>query len=237
MTELKFTVNAEDPEALLKLAEICKSIALSITCGRPACNMDETTRVLTIPAQGHLVPVPPGAPLIVPGVTEQPGVTEAPAPVTEQPETPFSKLADLETLTDLKTDSKGRPWDIRIHSSSKKKLQKTGEWKLKRGADPALVTQLLNTPLTQIQEPAQTQTQEPAQTAGPIQDNLFTTLMTNLTKWLGEGTMNMKHVNDILARFNVPSVEYLQTCNDNDLISTVNFKLVEQWQLLNPNPA
>ena len=234
MTELKFKVSTEDPEALLKLAEICKSIAVAYV------------------AADHVgsVPSPPvdttGAPAVMPPTTFEPQLSEVsgipnpdPEPQTQAPDlelqtqiqTPFSKLAAPEV------DSKGRPWDIRIHSSSKNKLKKTGEWKLKRGADPALVTQLLNAPLTQIQEPTQTQTQEPAQTAGPIQENLFTTLMTNLTKWLGEGTMNMKHVNDVLARFNVPSVEYLQTCNDNNLISTVNFKLVEQWQLLNPNPA
>ena len=38
-------------------------------------------------------------------------------------------------------DSAGYPWDERIHASSKTK-NKNGSWKLKRGADKALVTQV-----------------------------------------------------------------------------------------------
>lgn len=38
-------------------------------------------------------------------------------------------------------DSAGNPWDARIHSSGKSKLQ-DGTWKLKKGADAALVQQI-----------------------------------------------------------------------------------------------
>lgn len=39
----------------------------------------------------------------------------------------------------VELDSEGLPWDHRIHSSSKKKLAKTGAWKLARGVDHGLV--------------------------------------------------------------------------------------------------
>lgn len=39
-------------------------------------------------------------------------------------------------------DSKGRPWDGRIHGSGKTFLAKGGEWKLIRGVDPQLVLQV-----------------------------------------------------------------------------------------------
>lgn len=252
MTELKFTVSTEDPEALLKLAEICKSIADTVAYGCSPILPDTIVQTGAIPPttidpELSIVPKVPGlteqlAPVEILGNTQQLGTTE---------QTPFSKLiqeqmppATQEQMPPVtqeqvppvtqeqvppvtqELDSKNRPWDERIHSATKSKLKKTGEWKLKRGVDPALVTQILNAAPVSTQEPAQTQT--------PAPDNPFTILMTNLTKWLGEGTMNMLHVNDVLKRFNVPSVEYLQTCNDPDLISTVSFKLVEQWNLLNP---
>lgn len=60
-------------------------------------------------------------------------------------------------------DSAGSPWDARIHSSGKSKLQ-DGTWKLKKGVDAALVQQvtaqnkaILASPLPGNQPPAATQ--------------------------------------------------------------------------------
>ena len=39
-------------------------------------------------------------------------------------------------------DSKGLPWDGRIHASSQTTLAKTGAWKLKRGVSPEFVAQV-----------------------------------------------------------------------------------------------
>lgn len=58
-------------------------------------------------------------------------------------------------------DSEGNPWDTRIHSAGKSKLQ-NGTWKLKKGVDKALVEQvtaqnkaLINSPLPGANPPAQ----------------------------------------------------------------------------------
>ncbi|MCK5127600.1 MAG: hypothetical protein KAR42_15190 [candidate division Zixibacteria bacterium] len=264
MTELKFTVNAEDPEALSRLAEIFKSIAFSITCGRPACNMDEiiqtgATPPTTIEPQLSTVPEVPGVPdPELQTQTKQSGVPTLPEhitpvtqsdlvirpsspeetplivpEVTEQPETtttPFSKLAAPEVV-----DSKGRPWDARIHSGSKKKLQKTGEWKLKRGVDTALVTQIFSETTRfldkrQFITPGVPLDQTPAAQTAP---NTFTTIMSNVTKWVGEGTMTQADIQDVLTRLNVPNLEFLQTSQDPDLCAIVNYKLEEKWQLVN----
>jgi hypothetical protein len=69
-----------------------------------------------------------------PAATDPPLITTPPAPSVGGG-TPGSAAVPL--------DSKGRPWDARIHSSSHEKLAKTGEWKVARNKDPALVVQVL----------------------------------------------------------------------------------------------
>lgn len=56
-----------------------------------------------------------------------------PSDVNEAPQPPVGQPQGVEL------DSEGLPWDHRIHASSKKKLAKTGAWKLMRGVDQSLV--------------------------------------------------------------------------------------------------
>lgn len=54
-----------------------------------------------------------------------------------------AKQADEDDADDgAEFDKAGFPWDERIHSSGKTKVQKTGLWTLKRGVDAALVKQV-----------------------------------------------------------------------------------------------
>lgn len=70
----------------------------------------------------------PPPPALLPPVPNPAGVAPAPsAPVAPSTPAPGVEL-----------DSKGMPWDERIHASTKTKLV-SGEWKAKRGVDPALV--------------------------------------------------------------------------------------------------
>lgn len=48
-------------------------------------------------------------------------------------------LPPADTDSAIELDSEGFPWDGRIHSSAKTKVQRTGEWKLIRGKDPTVV--------------------------------------------------------------------------------------------------
>ena len=76
-------------------------------------------------------------------------------------------------------DSAGFPWDTRIHASTKTRVQKTNEWKLKRGVDAALVEQVRTeqraqgyghhtaTAVLENQAPATTEQTAPAATTTP----------------------------------------------------------------------
>lgn len=58
----------------------------------------------------------------------------------ELPGLPADLLANPATVTEV--DSAGVRWDARIHSSTKTKVA-NGEWRARKGADPALVEQVL----------------------------------------------------------------------------------------------
>lgn len=69
------------------------------------------------PPQSNVIPIVPGAPPVVPAATTIP-----PAPAHS-----------------VEVDSEGLPWDARIHSSSKARVQKDNSWKLARGVSQQLV--------------------------------------------------------------------------------------------------
>ena len=84
---------------------------------------------------------------LAPGYIARPNVpAELPAddatvaPLT--PATPASTAGGGTLGAAAELDSKGRPWDARIHGSGKSFLAKTGEWKLARGVDPLYVLQV-----------------------------------------------------------------------------------------------
>lgn len=63
-----------------------------------------------------------------------------PAAVAAASDTPPPYTPPPAAAAGVELDAAGLPWDHRIHSSSKAKLAKTGEWKVARGMDPATVT-------------------------------------------------------------------------------------------------
>jgi len=63
----------------------------------------------------------------------------SPAPVqnvVKFPITPEVKSTPVATSNGEEVDSRGLPWDGRIHSSNKEKSEKTGEWRRRRGVSP-----------------------------------------------------------------------------------------------------
>lgn len=65
-----------------------------------------------------------------------------PAPTAPAMDAPTaSAAAPMTPASGVELDSKGLPWDDRIHAGTKSKIAK-GEWKAKRGVEPALVAQV-----------------------------------------------------------------------------------------------
>lgn len=123
-------------------------------------------------------PAPPAPPTPVQTLPDPPSVDSSPP--LEFPSTPAIEAPE--------TDARGLPWDVRIHASTKAKT-KPGDWRTKRGVDPALVAQVeaelksklpslpvmhVDTgagvqppPTTEVQPPPTTEVQPPPTTAEP----------------------------------------------------------------------
>ncbi len=86
------------------------------------------------------VPVPPTAPVAPEVSLAQPtSETLPPAPPVPVAVAPMVPVAPIPPASGVELDTKGLPWDERIHSSSKAKIA-SGEWKAKRGInDPVFV--------------------------------------------------------------------------------------------------
>lgn len=68
-----------------------------------------------------------------------PPVPTPPAPTVTVDTAPMAPVAPTMPASGVELDSKGLPWDERIHASTKSKIA-SGEWKAKRGInDPSLV--------------------------------------------------------------------------------------------------
>ena len=85
---------------------------------------------------------PDSAPAVGASSAEVPANPLPPAESAAVPGDTTSTNSTTATVSGVEVDSAGLPWDGRIHASSKQFLVKTGEWKLKRGVDPALVEQV-----------------------------------------------------------------------------------------------
>ena len=86
-----------------------------------------------------VAPTPPNAPeaaTVFSAGNPAPSLSVAPAPGTVAPTA--SGVAPTVNAPAVELDKTGLPWDERIHASTKSKL-KSGEWKEKRGVDPALI--------------------------------------------------------------------------------------------------
>lgn len=120
---MKLTIDlAQSPQALM--TELTQAVRIALGArfyieesdGEPAFTQDEIAN----PA----VNVPNGLPALpLPTAAAQPAANAGAAPAG------------------VETDSEGQPYDVRIHSAGKSKIA-NGTWKLKKGADKALVDQI-----------------------------------------------------------------------------------------------
>lgn len=75
-------------------------------------------------------------------VFSNPPLAVPPAPSVQEPESIIMTSTTMETASDVVLDSRGLPWDGRIHASTKTRLAKDDSWKLKRGLELEYVTQI-----------------------------------------------------------------------------------------------
>lgn len=105
------------------------------------------------PVSSTLPPVAPAVP------------APMPAPVAVAPSAP---AAPMTPANDVELDSKGLPWDERIHASTKTKVA-DGTWKAKRGInDPALVARVEAELRARIAAPAPAAEHAPAMDAAAV---------------------------------------------------------------------
>lgn len=90
------------------------------------------------PATEPSAPTAPGAASVESATTTQTSAAVT-APISE---TAPPATAPATSMAGVELDSDGLPWDSRIHSSSRKKLAKTQQWKKARGVDADLVARV-----------------------------------------------------------------------------------------------
>lgn len=112
--------------------------------------LDNTTQAGGAAAPTPLAPVAPApvavvatalptAPVVPEASLAQPSAPLPPVATGPVVDAPTAPVAPTAPASGVELDSKGLPWDERIHSSSKTKVQ-SGEWKAKRGInDPSFV--------------------------------------------------------------------------------------------------
>ena len=170
-------------------------------------------------------------------------ITAGPLP-TEVPELPVVLEQNIETalatpsyvppLPDL--DSRGLPWDARIHSSSKNR-NADGSWRKLRGVHEGFVNDVENelsrtmnapaVPVAPIEEPV---TQTPSETVipdvpvVPVDEPVsFNDFMQYLTPKLAAGEINPAQVAGVIASVELPHIGAL--FNRPDLIPAVKQKI------------
>lgn len=147
-------------------------------------------------AAAFAVPLPPAgaAPAVppVPAGAPAAAVGQAGAP-------PAPKAAGVEL------DTKGLPWDARIHAGSKAKIA-NGEWRLKRGVDAEL--------LKKVEAELKSTQAAPTLPGPPIPPAVdgvmtFASLVTKLPPMMAAGTITQEQIDVACQSFGVPNIPAL----------------------------
>lgn len=156
---------------------------------------------------------------------------------TESQETTPVKL---DTFEPPELDSKGLPWDKRIHSRTKSKNQ-DGTWKLQRGAFEKVIEKVqaereimktnVTPPMPAVQpyiEPGFKTPAVPPPPVSPIDPIApvidYPALMNKITLAMSKGTLTRPQIHDVLQNLGAPPIHILGTRPD--LIPQVN-KMVD----------
>jgi len=158
-----------------------------------------------------VVPPPPTVPVAPTVTSPEPTAAFAPPAPTA---VPAAVPAAPPTVALAEVDSKGLPWDGRIHASSKAKVA-DGSWRAKRGVDPAMVTTVETELKGAAAAPVFAGQPWPfdAAPATPV-GITFAGLMTVLPGKVSAGEITQQQVNDVLAALGLTSIPALATRPD-----------------------
>lgn len=134
------------------------------------------------------------------GATSEEPVVIPPAPM---PDTPvLTAVPSAPSPVDL--DKNGIPWDERIHSSSRAKIA-DGSWKLKRGVDANLATEV-KAELGGLTPVATPPVPVPVAPAAPDGKAAFVALVTKASRAIAEKKITPEQMAAICATVGIPNV-------------------------------
>lgn len=146
-------------------------------------------------------------------VSEVPQAPAESSPVPPSaPTPPVAPTVEAAPASSVELDKRGLPWDARIHSGAKSKLA-NGNWKLARGVDPVLVTQVEAELYRSRSAPAPAATPVPP---APMEDAPadFTTLVMRLSEWQAAGRITKEQIAAAVNEHGIASLPLLATRPD-----------------------
>lgn len=155
-------------------------------------------------------------PAVMPGsLTVLTAPTMPAPPPAPQAIAPTEPAAPLNPAPGVELDSKGMPWDDRIHASTKTKIS-DGSWKAKRGVEPALLAQVTaelkgGAPLPPAVPAAPAPTQPQVAWIDTGDPTTFAQIMPRLTAASLAGTLTAKDIGDACAAHGLASIVALQS--------------------------
>lgn len=133
---MKLEINLADREEIAAAVPLLQLILNNTVAGGAAAPAPLPPAAPSIAAAAVLPIVPGAASASLAGIPAPLPPAATPAPVAPAPTA--SAAAPTNPAVGVELDSKGLPWDERIHASTKTKIA-SGEWKAKRGVDDATV--------------------------------------------------------------------------------------------------
>ena len=140
------------------------------------------------------------------GLTELPPVNPfQPAPLPKVPEPVYAVMGTGGgTPTGVELDTRGFPWNDRIHSRMKSK-NKDGSWKYQRSVSPRLITEVENEIMGIVPPPPPAPPPPPSIPAGVAQMDLMG-LMDLVSNAIGDGKLFRADIHPILSKFGIASL-------------------------------
>lgn len=132
------------------------------------------------------------------------------------PTPPVAPTVEAAPASSVELDKRGLPWDARIHSGAKSKLA-NGNWKLARGVDPVLVTQVEAELYQSRSAPAPAATPVPPAPPAPTVEAApadFTTLVMRLSEWQATGRITKEQIAAAVNEHGIASLPLLATRPD-----------------------